>query len=81
MNNGNAAPTVALTIDPTNPPAEIAKRPDTKTRNIAPITPITLLPNRPSALPVVRVPVDPPASAPTAGNIVEPAKSTISPIW
>ena len=64
------APTVAVTIEPINPPKEIPRNPNTKPPNTAPITPIMILARRLERRPFIKAPANQPATAPIAKNII-----------
>lgn len=70
------APTVAVTMEPSNPPAAIPSSPNKKPPTTAPITPTMILPNRPKPPPFRRVPANQPATAPMARKINTPVRST-----
>ena len=65
-NNNKAAPAVAVTIEPINPPIEIPRNPNTEPPMTAPIIPTTMLPSRPKPPPFIKLPASQPATAPIA---------------
>jgi hypothetical protein len=70
--NNKIAPTVAITIDPINSPAEIPRKPNILPPIVEPITPITIFSSKLNLLPFIIVAAKQPTMAPINKTTINP---------